>query len=377
MRVLIVESGFTRGALAACRALAAAGWTVGIGSPDRHGLAASSRYCDRWHPVPRVEDGLDAFLEATEAAVVARRYEAIFCSEDAQTLGLSFGRERLSATVPYPPHERVIKAFDKLELARAAERVGMATPRTTDADDDAVDRVELPVLVKPRLHWTPGSTGAPARIEASICRDRDAVRRRVATIRGHGGGAVLQEVVRGRLVHYLVIVGKSNEILGGVQTLAEPLFYPGPDVGQRVRSVSVTTDRALQGKTGALMGDLGWVGMASLNLLQPDRGGEPMLVDFNGRYGASFDQYIAAGANFPAIWADLATGRPLPPIAPTTAGVRFQWLEGDLRRAWRQRRGGLLRDVADCLRYAPGAVHTLWRTDDPLPSVRFALRTRT
>ena len=228
LRVLIVESGSTRGALAACRALAAAGWTVGIGSPDRYGLAASSRYCDRWHRVPRVEDGLDAFLEATEAAVVAQRYEAIFCSEDAQTLGLSFGRERLSATVPYPPHERVIRAFDKLELARAAERVGMATPRTTDADDDAVDRAELPVLVKPRLHWTPGSTGAPARIEASICSDRDAVRRRVATIRGHGGGAVLQEIVRGRLVHYLVIVGSRTRSWAAFKPSLSPCSTRGP-----------------------------------------------------------------------------------------------------------------------------------------------------
>jgi predicted ATP-grasp superfamily ATP-dependent carboligase len=374
MRVLIVESGLTRGALAACRALAAAGWIVGIGSPDRHGLAASSRYSDRWHPVPPVEDGLDAFLEATEAAVIQGRYEAVFCAEDAQALGLSFGRDRLSATVPYPAHAIVVRAFDKFELSKAAERVGMATPRTSLADNRAIAEADLPILVKPRLHWTPGSTDAPARIEAEICSDRDSLRRRVTAIRGHGGEAVLQVVVRGRLVHYLVIVDGQHGILGGVQTLAEPLFYPGPDVGQRVRSVSVPVDQDLQAKTSALMRDLEWVGMASLNLLLPGEGGEPVLVDFNGRYGASFDQYIAAGSNFPAIWAALATGRPLPPIRPPTAGVRFQWLEGDLRRAWRQRRGGLVRDVMECFAYAPGAVHTLFRTDDPLPALRFGWR---
>jgi len=65
-----------------------------------------------------------------------------------------------------------------------------------------------------------------------------------------------------------------------------------------VRSVSVPVDRDLQAKTRALMEDLKWVGMASLNLLLPDQGGEPSLVDFNGRYGASF----AAGSNFPALW---------------------------------------------------------------------------
>ena len=180
--------------------------------------------------------------------------------------------------------------------------------------------------------------------------------------------------MKGRLVHYLVVVDETNEIVTGVQTLAEPLFYPGPDVGQRVRSVSVPIDDALRKSTAALMGELGWVGMASLNLLLPDEGGEPTLIDFNARYGASFDQYIAAGSNFPAIWACQATGRPLPPIRPAKAGVRFQWLEGDLRRAVRQQRGGLMRDVGDCFLYARGAVHTLWRRDDPLPTVRFGTR---
>jgi len=191
--------------------------------PDRYGLAASSRYADRWHRVPPVEHGLDAFLEATEEAVIRGRYEAVFCSEDAQALGLSFGRDRLSARVLYPAHEVVARAFDKLELSRAAHRVGMATPWTAPADDGTIAEVDLPVLVKPRLHWTPASADAPARLEPEICSDRDAVHRRVAVIRGHGGEAVLQDVIKGRLVHYLVIVDGSNEILGGVQTLAEPL----------------------------------------------------------------------------------------------------------------------------------------------------------
>ena len=185
---------------------------------------------------------------------------------------------------------------------------------------------------------------------------------------------MLQEIVRGRLVHYLVFVDEASEIIAGVQTLAEPLFYPGPDIGQRVRSISTPVDDALRKQTDALVRELRWVGMASLNLLLPDDDTEPTLIDFNGRYGASFDQYIVAGSNFPAMWACQATGRPLPPIAPVKVGVRFQWLEGDLRRAVKQRRGGLLHDVTDCLLYARGAVHTLWRRDDPFPAVRFATR---
>lgn len=344
---------------------------VGIGSPSARGLAASSRFARRWHQVPSVEDGLDAFLEATQRAVVEGGYEVIFCTEDAPVLGLSFGRDRINATIPYPPHEVVVRAFDKLELTRAAREVGMATPDTFVADDRSIAEVELPVLVKSRLHWTPGAQRAPSRLEAAICSDRNDIRRRLLEIRAYGGDAVLQEVLHGRLVHYLVIVDGKGEIIAGVQTLAEPLFYPGPDIGQRIRSVSVPVDKELHQKTGVLMKQLEWEGMASLNLLLPDSGSEPALIDFNGRYGASFDQYLVAGSNFAAIWACQATGRPLPDVQAVRTGVRFQWLEGDLRRAWRQRRGGLLHDVIDCLSYSRGAVHTLWRRNDPMPAVRF------
>jgi hypothetical protein len=70
--------------------------------------------------------------------------------------------------------------------------------------------------------------------------------------------------------------------------------------------------------------------------------------------GASFDQYIAARSNFPAISAALATGRPLPLVHPVKVDVRFPWLEGDLRRAWRQRRGGLIHDLGTVSRMRVG-----------------------
>jgi predicted ATP-grasp superfamily ATP-dependent carboligase len=370
-RVLIVEDGFTRGSLAACRALARDGWIVGIGSPEK-GLAASSRWAHRWHRVPPVEDDFAGFLEETERAVRREGYEAVFCSSDAEALGLSFGREEITAIVPYPPHDNVVRAIDKLELTRAAHRVDLAAPRTVPATAQEIRRVRGPVLVKARLHWTPGALHAPSRLKAAICHTPQETQRLVDGWRAHGAEAVLQEVITGRLVHFMTIIDADQQLLAAVQTLAEPLTNP-PMVGQRVRSVTVPVDPELERKVRELFIDLGWVGLASLNLLLPEAG-EVQLIDFNGRYSASFDQYIAAGPNFPAIWARMVTGRPVPPRMRPKERIRFQWLEGDLRRALVQRRGGLVRDVVDCLSYAPGAVHTLWRWDDPVPTLRLLIR---
>jgi predicted ATP-grasp superfamily ATP-dependent carboligase len=243
MRALIIESGYTRGALAGCRALAQAGWTVGIGSPRRDGLAATSKYADRWHEVPRIELGLEIFLEATERAVREGGYEVILCSEDATALGLSSGRNQLSATVPYPPNDVVMRAFDKLELHRAAERVGMRTPRTVPADEQAIADVHPPVLVKSRLHWTPGAQRAPARLEAALCSSRAQVRSRVNEIRSHGGEAILQEFVRGDQVHYLAVVDQTGEVIAGVQTSSPPAAVPRSGRGA-ARTISNSSDRS-------------------------------------------------------------------------------------------------------------------------------------
>jgi hypothetical protein len=121
------------------------------------------------------------------------------------------------------------------------------------------------------------------------------------------------------------------------------------------------------------MNELGWVGFTSLQMLL-SRDGEANVIDFNARFTNAIDQYIAAGPNFPDLWARVVTGRSLPPIPPVRTGVRFQWLEGDLRRALVQRRGGLLRDVIDCLSYARGAVHTTWRREDPAPALLSVMR---
>ena len=259
MRALIVESGYNRGALAACRALARAGWTVGDGSPQRGGLACSSRWVSHWDRVPSVHLDLDAFLEATNVAVIRRRYEVVFGAGDAETLGLSIGRDRIQALVPCPPHKTVIRAFDKYELYLAAQRVGLGTPKTIVATEDALARIRRPIVVKASLHWLPGRNGAPPRLEAAICPGRAEAICRAREIRAVGVTPLLQEVVSGYKVSYGVVRDIGGRILGGVQQRGEPLFWP-PTVGSRVRSRTVPVDKDLEERVTALMNDLGWFG---------------------------------------------------------------------------------------------------------------------
>ena len=150
-----------------------------------------------------------------------------------------------------------------------------------------------------------------------------------------------------------------------MQHVAERVWPAG--AGYSCRAVTLPIDPELERKLLAIAFRCGWWGMAQFQMLVP-ADGRPRVIDFNGRIYASLESSRAAGLNLPVTWADLALGRPTSPRVEGAPDVRYQWLEGDLRRALRERRGGLVADVADCIRAAPKAHHAVWRRDDPVPA---------
>jgi hypothetical protein len=94
-----------------------------------------------------------------------------------------------------------------------------------------------------------------------------------------------------------------------------------------------------------------------------------VLIDFNGRFYGSMALVLAAGPNLPAIWAALATGRPVPEVEAARDGVRYHWLESDLRRVVNERRG-----LVGSIGYAIGSRHGLWDAQDPAPAARHVKR---
>jgi predicted ATP-grasp superfamily ATP-dependent carboligase len=374
MRALIVATGWnSRGALVTSRALARWGWEVGCATWDPRGLLATSSSVAHRHQSPPPTTDLEGFVAAIGAAVASTGYEAVLPSSDAETFALSLRRNRLPVPLPYPAHEAVLGAFDKLELTRAAAGCGIGTPWTTPATQAAVARVEGPVVVKVRFHWNPDSVGMPGRWRTYVCADREETRRRVAELRAAGGDPLLQELVRGPLLHCHVLVDRGGDLVVAIQQRSEPatetpLTWP-PGAGVRTRSVTVPLDHDLVDRITALLRGLGWFGFVGLMFIV-GADGVPRLVDFNGRIPMSFQQSIAACPTLPDLWARVAAGRPTGAVPAVTTGVRYQWLWGDLRRAVKEGRGGRAADLLGCLAYARGASHGIWSAEDPWPAIR-------
>jgi predicted ATP-grasp superfamily ATP-dependent carboligase len=368
MRILIVGEADSRTALAAARGLGRAGWLVGVGSAAPGSLSASSRWTRHLHHVPSPELDVRAFLEAVNQAITRAGYELVMGVDDASVMALSAGRAAIQATVPYGAHDAVLAATDKLRLGEIAARAGFRTPRTVAATSGSLEAWTGPAVVKCRMHWRPTRRGPEPRLEAMLVPGPAEAARRVEQILRTGGEPMLQEVVTGRLMAFVAVVDQSGRLVARLQQLAERT-WPVP-TGVSVRATTVPVDPELAKRAAVLLEDLGWFGLVQLQFLAADEN-DPWLIDVNGRPYGSLSLAHAAGLNPLDIWARLATGRPVPGKADAAAGVRYQWLEGDLRRACSERRGGLAADVVDCLRRAPGAAHSVASFTDPWPGFRY------
>ena len=115
-----------------------------------------------------------------------------------------------------------------------------------------------------------------------------------------------------------------------------------------------------------LLSSLGWFGLAELQFIVA-ADGVPRLIDCNGRFYGSLSLAIAAGANLPAVWAALATGHQASRVR-ARPGVRYQWLEADLRRTLNARGAPRVRDVAGTVAAGVRSRHSLWDLRDPAPA---------
>jgi hypothetical protein len=110
-----------------------------------------------------------------------------------------------------------------------------------------------------------------------------------------------------------------------------------PDCGISAYAETVPRDDAREAAVAALLAGIGWSGVFQAQFLEAD--GSAYLIDLNPRVYGSLALAIAAGANLPAVWADLLLGRPpallrlgpggLPGLLPRRRTVHAVWSRRD------------------------------------------------
>lgn len=364
-RALIVSTGRDRGSLAAVRALDRAGWYVGVGTPDGHGMLTATRACARRHDVPRPRGDGSAFVDGVRRAVTEGSYGIVFGAGDDWMAALAAYREDIPAPVAHPPTPAVNAGLDKLALTRAAHGAGIDAPRTEPVNAETLAAWQGPVVIKSRTHWAPDQV-RPHRIEARRFPDVGAARERIEHLDRAGAEPVLQQPVEGHL-SALIGLFHDGRLDGRVQQVTARL-WPTPN-GVSTRARTVTVDHDLATRAERLLGSIGWSGLVELQFLRDDAD-TPHLIDLNGRFYGSMALADAARPGLAHTWALRVLGEPTDPLPDGRAGVRYSWTAGDLRRAAVERRGGLVRDMVDSLRWSKGSHHSVWDLRDLGPTRR-------
>jgi predicted ATP-grasp superfamily ATP-dependent carboligase len=325
-RVLVTD-GEQRCALAACRALAAAGYEVGAASARQPAAAKWSRYCSHGIGVPDPRRHPARFADRLRSELERRRYDVVLPAGDASLLALSSHRESLEPLVlmGLPAHPVVEACFDKELLVKRAQETGFAPPVTTrcqtlDEGRRAAGRLGYPVIVKPPRSFCAARGSERKPVIAANDGALAAAAERVGT------PFLVQEFLGDAPIVSCSGVAAEGRLLGFVTSRYERVWPHAR--GSASCSETFAPPAALHARIGRLVASLGWSGIFEIELIERP-GGAPAVIDFNTRVYGSLALAVRAGSNLPAIWCryllhqELIDGRP-------ENGLRYRWEDGEL-----------------------------------------------
>ncbi|MFN2521437.1 MAG: hypothetical protein ABR525_10380 [Candidatus Limnocylindria bacterium] len=296
--VLVTEGqkvGLSRAAVAAVRALAAAGYRPTVTVSGGPSLAASSRYCVRRVTVPAAESDPRGYAAAVARELSAGRYLTALPASEPALDALDVSVRRLQ---------------DKIVWAEAARGTGLQVPRTRvfATGEELVagsGSLDYPCVVKPNLK----------RFLARRFDSREQLSR--ADI---GDGPLLVQPFMSDGLRGVIGVMSRGELIAAAH-LRYVRVWPFP-CGTVASAFTVTPDTRLEARLVDLLGS--YEGPFHVDLA-----GE-FLLDVNPRIHAALPAAVASGVNLVAIHCDGMRGL-RPPRARGRAGVFFRWIEGDVR----------------------------------------------
>ena len=383
MRILVLD-GNENQAVACVRSLARAGYDVWVGSDTSWSKAGWSRGCSRTFTYPAPQDDAGAFAAAVAEQAARVPGTLVLPLTERTTLPISSSRAVVfgaGGRLVLPPHDVVVRAFDKRETTSLARSLSLDTPRTIEVSSEAAARehagsLPYPVVLKPRSshEYVPGgairATGVPAyaRNPREFTTAWTELARRCRSV-------LVQEFVEGTGVGYFAVMRHGELRAEFAHRRIRDVRPTGSGSSLRI---SVVPDPRVRECSLAVLTALGWHGAAMVEF-RVRRDGTPVFLEVNGRFWNSLALAVHSGVDFPALVARLAIEGDVEPVASYRTGVRCRWLLGDVRhlvdvwrgapRAYPGTFPSRLSTLAAVLTPVRGTVHDNFDARDPLPEL--------
>ena len=331
-RVLVLDA-HTNQALACVRSLGRAGYDILVASQRHQPLAAWSRYSHGSFRIPG--ETVPGFAALRDWAV-ARRVRTVLPVTERSCRLLNADRDRWEGqgiTVGCAPDSLLLRAFDKAETLRIAERCGVRTPctvipRTLDEALGAGCVVGFPCVVKSRF-----SNAWDGR---QFLRDRGAayvgepseLKRVILAHRQGEHWPLVQSYVEGRGGGVSVLSDRGSPVVRFAHERLRDIRPSGSGSSLR-RSVPLMPK--FRDAADRLLAAMEWHGPAMVEF-RDDGTAEPCLMEVNGRFWGSLELAVSAGADLPRLWVARLDGKRVEPVNGYAAGVVVRWLWGDIKR---------------------------------------------
>ena len=371
-RVLLLGDDL-RAFLAIARSLGRRGVEVHAAPSDFSSPALKSRYIAAVHRLPPYP--LDPGpWEATLARLIAEMdLRFVIPTSDSGLFMLRHHSARLGRDRIAIANEGALEIFsDKANTRSLAEAHGVAVaPGLLIAGGDTAAAVTatlgLPLVLKPRASYALGDL--KTKRSARVVRDAATLDRELRS--GAWDGCVAESFFPGMGVGVSVLAREGRILLA----YQHRRLRESSETGASTRRVTERVDPALLAAVEPLAAAAGLDGVAMFEFRQDRRSGRHILLEVNPRFWGSLPLAVAAGADFPALWWDLAVhGRET--VAAYRAGVVKTDLTGEFDRAADRidNASGPRRAIAAAagLATAAGLLATRrgadsWAEDDPQP----------
>jgi predicted ATP-grasp superfamily ATP-dependent carboligase len=331
----ILVTDASRGtAVAMIRSLGRAGWNVIAADTDQAAIGFSSRYTGNTFVYPDPKTEPERFIETLLENVRRYAVDLILPVTDnvLQPLINASASFEGVCTLGVPDKKAYEIVTDKSQTLELASKLDIPVPATRRVEtlkdlDRISDQLEFPLVVKPESSVKFCSNGEYRSFSVCYAKDMDSLRKTMVELDGDVA-VLLQEYTPGA-GHGIEIVANKGDCLCVFehQRLAEVPITGGASAWR----VSLAPDPVLLSYAKRLVAELEWTGPI---MVEFKVGKKISLMEINGRVWGSMPLGIAAGVDFPAIWAGIYLGKQNPVAGDCTYSVGVRTYNPELMSIW-------------------------------------------
>lgn len=305
-------------------AIRSLGWNnirVVAGDTSRFIFGLHSIYCSKFviYPSPKTE----AFITNLYNIIRDLEIDVLIPMSNDTTFQISKHKDIFEkiTTVPIPDHEIMMKAFDKLETVKSAQKLGLPTPKTyfinNEPDLEKLSEVaRFPLILKPRI-------GGGASVGLFLATTPKEFILAYKTIIKNFGEPIIQEYIPGNSEQMHMVNVLFNKKSKPVVSFTAKKLREYPITGGITTFGESTWSSEIAELSIKLLKDWNWYGVAEVEFKKDSRDNTYKIIEVNPRFWQYLQLPIYCGVDFPYLLYKVALDENTKQITDYEIGTKF------------------------------------------------------